>query len=144
MDIKTVLADMEVLRGEVKAAPDEHLFLALDKNVSGFPWESIPILRGRAVSRVPSLPLFLDQVRLSAILSTGNVSPDGHDDGKRTLDTKRVFYILNPSGDLGRTQTYFEPWLKEMVETCGWKGIIGRSPTELEMINALTNFDLVL
>ena len=29
---------------------DEHLFLVLDKNVQGIPWESIPILRGRSVS----------------------------------------------------------------------------------------------
>jgi hypothetical protein len=34
-------------------SPPEHLFLALDKNVSPFPWESIPILRGRAFPSAP-------------------------------------------------------------------------------------------
>jgi separase len=152
-------------------SPPEHLFLALDKNVSPFPWESIPILRGRAVSRIPSLPFLLDQVEMmkhlsvpsalsasSALASSagqangalGNASmsssrtiPMVTFDGKRKIDTNRVFYILNPSGDLERTQMYFEAWIESMKPR-GWKGIVGRSPTELEMVDALTNYDLVL
>lgn len=141
------MSDLEILRGEVNPSPDEHLFLALDKNVSGFPWESIPILRGRAVSRIPSLPFLLDQLDLVSLLSPSGIDPDGAKipfDGKSTVDTRKVYYILNPSGDLERTQTYFEPYLKSMTDTCGWKGIMGRAPTELEMIDALTNHDLVL
>jgi separase len=60
--------------------------------------------------------------------------------GKQKIDVRRVFYILNPSGDLARTQAHFQPWL----EKNGWKGITGRAPTELEMIAALKNHDLVM
>jgi separase len=145
----------------VPTSTDEHMFLALDKNVSCFPWESIPILRGRAVSRIPSLPFLLDQVELLRHLPSTvqagkpNGTVNGHAngmtatshsvpfDGKRKIDTRRVFYILNSSGDLTRTQAYFEPWLATLKDR-GWKGIVGRSPTEMEMIEALTNYDLVL
>jgi len=144
-----------------KPSSDEHMFLALDKNVSGFPWESIPILRGRAVSRVPSLPFLLDQVELLRHLPTPgqdgmpNSLAHGGSNGtvsqqptlpicpKRKINTRRVFYILNSSGDLTNTQAFFEPWLATLKDR-GWKGIVGRAPTELEMIDALTNYDLVL
>jgi separase len=152
----------------------------LDKNVQGFPWESIPILRGRAVSRIPSLPFLLDQVdmvrRLSAIsaprpaprpdyaepLADANSLSNGHrgslldpaftptttqtsvGDVRLSVDSRKVFYILNPSGDLTRTQTHFEPWIAQMVAKAGWKGIVGRPPTELEMVSALSEYDLVL
>ena len=62
---------------------------------------------------------------------------------KRKINTRRVFYILNSSGDLTNTQAFFEPWLATLKDR-GWKGIVGRAPTELEMIDALTNYDLVL
>jgi separase len=38
---------------------------------------------------------------------------------------------------------YFEAWIESMKPR-GWKGIVGRSPTELEMVDALTNYDLVV
>ena len=55
-----------------------------------------------------------------------------------------MFYILNPSGDLSRTQTHFEPWLTTMSTKAGWKGIKGRAPTEMELESALKEYDLVL
>lgn len=63
---------------------------------------------------------------------------------RRQVDTRKTFYILNPSGDLSRTQTHFEPWISQMVKKAGWKGIVGRRPTELEMVHALRENDLVL
>ena len=117
----------------------EHLFLALDKDVAGFPWESIPILRGRPISRIPSLPFLLDQVAM------GNHLPSNIMNQRRVANTRKVFYILAPSGgDLARTQAHFEPWLSQMASRSGWMGIIGRPPTELEILAALTDYDLVL
>lgn len=141
---------------------DEHIFLALDKNVQSFPWESIPILRGRAVSRIPSLSFLLDQISMEAHLrpsltqSIAHGAVTGPDpetgrsrlkaviDTKRTVNARRTFYILNPSGDLERTENHFKPWLDEMVAKAGWQGIVGRKPTELEMAAALKDYDLVL
>lgn len=93
----------------------------LDKNVQGLPWESIPALRGRPISRVPSLDFLVDR-------TPGDIDPS------------KVFYILNPGGDLLRTQEHFQSWL----EVKGWQGITGREPSEEELVTALSEYDLVL
>lgn len=139
--MKEALIDLEnASRSCSPDASDEHLFLVLDKNAQDFPWESIPILRKRSVSRVPSLPYLIDQISPGRHLQP--TAADG--DFRFMVNARKVFYILNPSGDLTRTQTHFEPWISQMVAKAGWRGIVGRSPTELEMIHALSEYDLVL
>ncbi|OCF35317.1 hypothetical protein I316_02863 [Kwoniella heveanensis BCC8398] len=146
IDVRGALEKIETPRSAAAASTpkDEHIFLALDKNVSCLPWESIPILRSRAVSRVPSLSFLLDQVAMGAHLRPSLTQGQNQLDTRRTINARRTFYILNPSGDLTNTQGRFDPWLKEMVETAGWKGIIGRPPTELELVAALKDYDLVI
>ncbi|WVN89000.1 uncharacterized protein L203_104216 [Cryptococcus depauperatus CBS 7841] len=149
VDVKNTLERVESKQKKCTTVSDEeHLFLALDRNVQGFPWESIPILRGRPISRIPSLSFLIDQVAMGdylrpslsqSIVQTGNLL-----DKKRTVNSRRTFYILNPSGDLTRTEAHFKPWIDEMVKNAGWKGIVGRPPTELEMKAALREYDLVL
>jgi separase len=65
------------------------------------------------------------------------------EDAKLGIDARRAFYILNPSGDLASTQTHFESWMTGM-HAAGWKGITGRAVTELEMMAALSNHELVV
>ena len=146
VDVKSALAELEGMISksgcQKVGGHDEHIFLALDKNVAAFPWESIPVLRGRAVSRIPSLPFLLDQVALLKSIP-GRMGAGTGAGYKRHVDTRRVFYVINPSGDLSRTQAHFEPWLSTM-KAKGWKGIVGRPPTELEMVDLLSNNDLVL
>ncbi|WVQ98549.1 hypothetical protein IAU59_005675 [Kwoniella sp. CBS 9459] len=152
IDVKGALEKIETRMAfaGLAAPKDEHIFLALDKNVSCLPWESIPVLRGRAVSRIPSLSFLLDQVAMSAHLrpsltqSILQPSPQNQVDTRRTINARRTFYILNPGGDLKLTQGRFDPWLKEMVDKAGWKGIVGRPPTELELTAALKDYDLVV
>jgi separase len=138
IDVVTALTEMEASSKPIEESPDgpEHLLLALDKNVHSLPWESMPCLRGRAVSRVPSLPVLLDQVALGKIMQPGST--------RRTVNSKKTHFILNPSGDLVKTQAAFEPFLKDMQERAGWKGVIGQKPSELEMTNILKDNELVL
>ncbi|ORX39637.1 cysteine-type endopeptidase [Kockovaella imperatae] len=138
IDLRSALAELEASRPS-SPQPSETVFLALDKNVSCFPWESIPILRGRNASRVPSLPFLLHQWSMRDL-----IYPLASEQGKILVDSKKVFYILNPSGDLSRTQTHFEPWIQSMEKQAGWKGIMGRPPTELELEAVLKEYDLVL
>ncbi|WVQ78257.1 hypothetical protein IAT38_000341 [Cryptococcus sp. DSM 104549] len=149
VDVKGALEKLEARQKKsILASQEEHIFLALDKNVQSFPWESIPILRGRPVSRIPSLSFLLDQVamgnHLRPSLTQSVINLDDEVDMKRTVNSRRTFYILNPSGDLERTQAHFKPWIDEMVQKAGWKGIVGRPPTEMEMKAALRDHDLVL
>ena len=134
--MKGALCELELASASsTPSRAPEHLLIALDKNVAGFPWESIPVLRGRPVSRIPSLPFLLDQVAMGRHLAPAN------NNGRRVIDTRKVFFILTPSNDLARTQAHFEPWISQMVAKAGWKG---RPPTELEMVAALKENDLVL
>lgn len=50
---------------------DEHLFLVLDKNVQGIPWESIPILRGAKCQSNPQHRVLVRQACVCELEKTG-------------------------------------------------------------------------
>ena len=86
----------------------EHSVLVVAEYLQAFPLESMPCLRKHSVSRVPTLSY------LSMVAHGAHASPDGStSDGSINVD--RVFYVLNPSGDLGTTQKNLEPWLRRWV-----------------------------
>ena len=119
---------------------DSHTFLVLDRSLQSIPWESLPVLRGQSVSRIPSLEFLEDRLRLAEM--------ERGEDGDRKIDRVRVdgrktYYVLNPSGDLKGTEKRFSPWLREMGKV-GWQGIVGRAPSEQELLNALSVKDLVM
>jgi len=60
---------------------------------------------------------------------------------KDQLKLQDTYYILNPRNDLKRTEDRFADWFKR--EDC-WNGVIGRSPTTAEYIEALTKNDLFI
>jgi len=121
---------------------DEHLFLVLDKNVQGLPWESMPILRGRSVSRIPGVDFLHDRVAFAKIKREARGQIHKPEDGA-TVDASSGYYILNPSGDLGRTEDRFRDWSKDMRKM-GWDGVVGRPVSEQEFVNALRTRDLVV
>ena len=81
-----------------KAAADtlECVFLVLDKYAQPIPWESIPCLRSKPVCRLPSLQFL-----------PANSFP--------SISSSKVYYLLNPSGDLHHTQSWFEPLVKRYL-----------------------------
>ena len=123
---------------------DEHIFLVLGKDLQGIPWESIPVLRGRSVSRVPSLSFLHDRVQFVK-RQRANL-PSSSSDSRRfgaPVDPRKGYYVLNPSGDLGRTQERFIDWVKDM-EKVGWRGTVGHPPSEQEFLDALQRQELVV
>lgn len=122
---------------------DEHTFLILDKRLQGIPWESIPILRGRAVSRIPSTSFLLDRLHLASVSEKSVITTKNQAIDRISLDPTGVYYLLNPEGDLKRTEETFAPWLKSMNKV-GWTGIIGRHPAEFELKDALRRRDLFM
>lgn len=124
---------------------DEHMFLVVDKNLQGIPWESIPVLRGRSISRIPSLSFLFDRLALARFERGESLKqPPPSFDDHFFVDARKTFFILNPSGDLKNTEGRFAPWLKEMKTRVGWDGIIGRAPSEQEFADALRHQDLVM
>ncbi|KAH8099548.1 peptidase family C50-domain-containing protein [Cristinia sonorae] len=135
---------------------DQHTFLVLDKNVQGIPWECIPILQGKSVSRIPSMEFLVDRI-LWAKHQRGE--PLSSDDGptadasqqdesppidRVSVNPTNTFVILNPSGDLKNTEGRFADWLSQMQNGAGWDSIVGRAPSEAEMAHALATKDLVI
>lgn len=141
---KKVSTRAEVVKGSngLSTPSDEHLFLVLDKNVQGLPWESMPILRGRNVSRIPGVDFLHDRVAFAKLKREARGQIHNPEDGA-AVDARSGYYILNPSGDLGRTEDRFREWSKDMRKM-GWDGVVGRPMSELEFLNALRTRDLVV
>jgi separase len=148
IDLRNMLEDYASCT-QSRTAPlaDSHTFLVLDKNVEGLPWESIPVLRGKSVSRVPNLDFILDRLDLAKQQRHGDHPPDSDTQtvlvDRVTIDPRKTFYALNPSGDLKSTEGRFSDWLTEM-KSVGWRGLISQPPSEQQFLDALSTQDLVL
>ncbi|KAI5983296.1 peptidase family C50-domain-containing protein [Pisolithus albus] len=148
VDLRSALCEHHALRKKAKkkgdVIDDDHIFLVLDRRLQGIPWESIPVLRGRSVSRIPSLNFLLDRVHLAALQSRAARSSESQPVVDRiSIDPRKAYYILNPSGDLKGTEGRFTGWLKEM-HSVGWDGVTGHAPSEQQFLNALSQKDLVI
>lgn len=114
-----------------------HTILILDKNLHGFPWESMPCLQPLSISRLPSLAALRERI-LAARPSDAPDAQPGHYISAGSGGTS----ILNPSGDLTHTLKTLKPRLGEMEGS--WTHIASRAPTEAEFESSLRNDDLVL
>ncbi|ORY92414.1 peptidase family C50-domain-containing protein [Leucosporidium creatinivorum] len=139
VDIRSALEELHGHSPSRLPDPEQHTFLILDKAVQSFPWESIPCLRKRSISRIPSLAFLRDRIDLAATRNGDDEHPH-----EITVDATRTSFLLNPGGDLGSTQTAFEPLLEKMRADAGWSGIVGRVPSDEEVKVALSNNDLFL
>jgi separase len=101
----------------------ENTVLILDKVIQRLPWENIPCLRNKSVSRMPSI-LFLSH-HLSTI--------------KPFVNIQKVTFIVNPSGELTKTQQIFEPYFKEKK----WIGMT-TVPSPEQYKQALENHDVFI
>lgn len=108
-----------------------HLILVLDKHLHVFPWESMPCLENRSVSRVNSLVELRERI---LVMQTQQHNAASTTSGIRAT-RKHGTTILNPSGDLKKTQTRFE---KPLASLEAWTNIIAREPLEMEFEAALT------
>jgi separase len=153
IDIDQVTVELRIAleehmaKGKSRISPvkDAHLFLVLDKNVQGIPWESIPVLRGKSISRIPSLSFLLDRIEFTKLQREAMGSPDmdGLTPDRAIVNPKKTYYVLNPSGDLTKSENRFCSWVKEM-DSVGWQGVVRRVPSEQELLEALKNKDLVM
>jgi len=146
-------------QGQGDTSPaDPHLFLILDRHLQGLPWENLPIMNGRSVSRIPSVDFLVDRVvgaktkweSSSAKEATPGPKIDTFETVSRydpstghPLDPTRGFFILNPSGDLVRTEERFRGWTEGMRKN-GWGGVVGRAVGESEFLGALGGKDILV
>ncbi|TGZ82401.1 hypothetical protein EX30DRAFT_362974 [Ascodesmis nigricans] len=131
--------------GTGESSSVDHTILILDKHTQMFPWESLPCLQSRPVSRVPSLAVLHDLILSS---TTPIQSRPGH-----YITPTSGGYVLNPDSDLSNTQKVFEQPLLRLTHTVDplspatptkWKPIINRAPTEPEFLSILSSTPLLL
>nr|GLL45584.1 separase [Ipomoea trifida] len=113
--------------------------LVLDFNLQMLPWESLPILRDQEVYRMPSVGA------INATLFRRGLNQEPVENGAPLnaipfIDPLDSYYVLNPSGDLSRTQAEFENWFKDQ----NFEGKSGTAPTIEELTGALKSHDLFL
>ena len=87
---------------------NQHVILILDKYVQMLPWESLPCLRNKSVSRLPSISFLRDRILLMKYQNNG----DSSNIDKYFIEPQKAFYILNPGQDLKDTQNKFENFVK--------------------------------
>lgn len=144
VDLRTALEEHAArVRGRTSLQEDEHMFLVLNRSLPEIPWESLPILRGRSISRIPNVDFLVDRLEFARHRDQSTSQNSGQYEGRTRLDLSSTYYILNPSGDLESTERRFSPWLRSMREV-GWDGIIGRMPSEQEFTHALAKNELLI
>ncbi|KAJ4717002.1 putative Separase [Melia azedarach] len=122
---------------EEESVNREPTILVLDCEVQMLPWENIPILRKQEVYRMPSVGsisatlerIHHHQEHVKGLVATFPL-----------IDPLDAFYLLNPSGDLSRTQFEFEDWCKDQ----NLEGKAGSAPSAEELVAALKSHDLFL
>lgn len=96
--------------------------LCIDKDLNVVPFESFPVFNKFTFKRIP----FICYENLDYSLEV----------------FEKIFYILNPSGDLIQTQQRFE---NIFTGQPNWKGVIGRKPTTEEFFSGICGiYDLFI
>lgn len=119
VDIDNIYVQTETLMTEYLALhpnPESysHTILILGKELHSIPWESIPCLRGQSISRIPSVSLCISMLQKSPL----------------SISKTNGAFIINPAGDLSKTEERFSDCLKHFREQHSWEGICGMKPTE--------------
>eukprot|EP01028_Stygiella_incarcerata_P000870 TRINITY_DN1138_c0_g1_i3.p1 TRINITY_DN1138_c0_g1~~TRINITY_DN1138_c0_g1_i3.p1 ORF type:complete len:2269 (-),score=517.22 TRINITY_DN1138_c0_g1_i3:619-7284(-) len=107
-----------------------HLVFSFGDAMQPFPWESMPFLWQQSISRVPSIHFFKHMK---------SNCPKGMKGLKEGIDIGSTCYMLNPGGDLTRTQTLFESIFSSNSQWVGWTG---SPPAHEDFIDAVTKHDL--
>lgn len=108
-----------------KSSHQEHIVLIPSSNCSFFPWESLDFLKNKSISRMPSVSMLLDCLKST--------------DAYSKIDTQSLYYLINPSGDLKRTEERFRDYF---IMNKSWQGIIGETPNEDKIIPNILNSKL--
>lgn len=104
------------------AVENASVILVLKRGLHHLPWESLPILRERRVTRMPTLE-----------------SIHAHMQIQRPQLIKRKFYIVDPKDTVQTTNLFFK---KYFTEQRNWEGLTETAPNEAHFKKALTDCDL--
>lgn len=133
LDIDQLCLDIEeFLVRQIQVSKPRHTVLVVDKICHEFPWESLPFLVDRSVSRVPSLGV------LQRLLAANPRSE---------WKVGKVAYIIDPGNDLQSTQAKMKDEMKKLSSKApkdSWVGLVGSAPSEKNFVDLLSDADLYL
>ncbi|XP_052258977.1 uncharacterized protein LOC127863473 isoform X2 [Dreissena polymorpha] len=110
-----------------------HTVLILDKSVQNMPWESMPMLSTKSVTRMPCLSHVYTQLEQQRTTVDSLLT--------RGINMRSTCYLLNPGNDIPNTEAFFKDWFEKEK---GWTGLIGKRPPSNEFMNLLTSKDFFL
>ncbi|KAB2580712.1 Separin [Lasiodiplodia theobromae] len=159
IDFDSIIIEMlDALRAFHEAAEptlNQHTILILDKNLHAFPWESLPSLQSLSISRLPSMSALRERL-LTARASKHSRTPSSSENEDDVSDdvqhpsgghhiaiaTLTGTSVLNPGGDLTRTQETLAPHVKAAPGM--WHHLIDRVPDESTFETSLVKKDVLL
>lgn len=127
----------------LQGSKGSHLYLVLGEEFHQFPLESMPALRSRSVTRLPSASFLLDRLQLLKHGETHSTSAGPSCGLLHILDKKQVQYLVNPGNDLPQTEITFGDWCRSQ-DKHGWCGHVGTIPSEADVLKNLSEKDLFL
>ena len=107
---------------------DKCIFLILDENLHRFPFEGMPILKGKTVCRLPCLSFVLATLHEYSF------------DSKSIpfVDPSRVSYVLDPENNLQATQNRILPAIESISSFQNWNGVVGKIPPSSLFLQGLS------
>ncbi len=133
------LQHSDVISDYEEASVIDHTILVLGKECHSFPWESLPCLRQLSISRMPSLMLLEN---LLQNYRDGDFSNDYNDMCISVSSSKGGKFILNPGGDLKRTEDIFRPEFVKLGSD--WSGLINEKPTEEQVLSSISESSIYI
>ncbi|RCK56346.1 Separin [Candida viswanathii] len=116
---------MEKYKGLKFKQPHQHIVLVPSSKCSFFPWESLACLRSKSVSRMPSVTMLLNTLKSPGVSSK--------------IDKRDLYYLINPGGDLKRTEDRFRG---HFATNTLWHGVIGHRPNEDSIVSEILDSNL--
>ncbi|XP_061583549.1 separin [Cololabis saira] len=113
--------------------PRTHVVLILDKYLQKLPWESMSFLKPCSVSRMPSLHSLLG-LHVQREMDSQSILTRG-------VNAKKVFYVLDPDGNLTNARDRFKDWFCSQPD---WEGVCGVAPDAGKLKEAVATKDLYI
>ncbi|SCV03111.1 LAMI_0H05556g1_1 [Lachancea mirantina] len=139
IDLSLVHVQLKELIKECRAHKDflvetSHIFLLIGTEAHLIPWESLSFLRERAVSRIPSVTFLANLLKKNG----GLISP-------KIQLTERLSMILNPQGDLVRTEETFAQTFSDWAASVpNSRLIIGQKPSDESFLEMLRDSSIFI
>lgn len=127
LKLARAIEQIKLLATKPQRTSDTHTILITSDQCTPVPWESLPLLRSKSITRMPNLLCTLALLEKYEEMRVKRCQPN------------ELSYVINPGQDLERTESLFKPVFSELPGTVG---IVGYLPTEKLLEDLIHNSNL--